>query len=183
MITAVVIALFFGGIFETSAVCLRYIASNKENISAIDCVHDRIEQLRATDFSNLTTASYWDTVPAVPAASPAPTPAQRRNLTVPPNAAPLASRGVETVTISTFANNNATTPKVTFVRAAGAAINTTQNFADTNVTPTTTWSGGTSFAADTAAVQVDVTFTWNAVLSGRSRTETSSTIIAAGTKK
>lgn len=183
LITAIVIGIFFAGIFEVSAVCIRYIASTKENISAIECVHDRIEQMRGTDFTSLTNPTYWNTVPAVPAPSPSPSPPQRRNLTVPANASPLASQATETVTISTFSGTSATTPSVTFVRAPGAVINTSQNFADTNVTPTTTWTGGSSFSPDTPAVQVDVTYTWNAVLGGRSRTETSSTILAAGTKK
>ncbi len=183
MITAIILAIFFSAIFEVSAVCLRYISSSKENITAVECVHDRIEQLRGTDFTNLTTASYWSAVPAVPAASPQPTPSQRRNLTVPSNPSPLGSQATETVTISTFSGNVATTPKVTFVRAPGATINTAQNFADTNVVPTVTWIGGTSFAPATSAVQVDVTYSWTAVLGARRRSETSSTIIAAGTKK
>lgn len=184
MITAIVLAIFFAGIFEVSAVCLRYISATKENISAIECVHDRIEQMRGTDFTNLTSATYWNTVPPVPPASPAPSPPQRRNLTVPSNASPLASQATETVTISSFSGTSATTPSVTFVRQPGAVINTSQNFADTNVIPATTWLGGvTSFPASTSVVQVDVTYRWNATLGGRSRTESSSTIISAGTKK
>jgi type II secretory pathway pseudopilin PulG len=183
LITAVVVGIFFAGIFEVSAVCIRYISSTKENITAIECVHDRLEQMRGTDFTSLTDATYWNTVPAVPAASPSPSPSQRRSLTVPSNPAPLASQATETVTISTFSGASATTPKVTFVRAPGAVINTSQNFSDTNLLPTTTWAGGSAFSANTSAVQVDVTYTWNAVLGGRSRTETSSTVIAAGTKK
>ena len=46
MVTALVLAFFFAGIFEVSAVCLRYISSTKENIAAIESVHDRLEQLR-----------------------------------------------------------------------------------------------------------------------------------------
>lgn len=183
LVTTVVVAIFFSAMFEVSAVCLRYISSSKENVAAIECVHDRIEQMRGTDFTNLINSNYWSAVPAAPAASPIPTPPQRRNLTVPSNASPLASQATETVTISTFANNLATTPKVTFVRPPGAQINTSQNFADVNVTPTVSWVGGSSFPAATGAVQIDVSYTWSAVLGGRSRTESSSTIIAAGTKK
>ncbi|MDQ6765644.1 MAG: hypothetical protein M3Z22_06030 [Verrucomicrobiota bacterium] len=182
MIAAMVMGLFFSGIFEMSAVCLRYISSSKENISAIECVQDRIEQLRGTDFTSLLSQNYLSTVPPVPAASPSPSPPQRRNLTVPSNASPLAQQATETVKISTYSGTGPTTPSVTYVRAKGAQINSTP-FSDVNVTPTVTWNGGGSFPATTASVQVDVTYAWTATLGGRSRKETSSTIISAGTKK
>jgi hypothetical protein len=183
MISAVVIGVFFASLFEVSAVCLRYISASKENVSAIECVQDRIEQLRGTDFTSLLDPTYMTVVPAVPAASPLPSPPQRRNLTVPANASALAQQSTEVVKISTFSSGAATTPSVTYTRAPGAVVNTTTNFADTNVTPSIVWSGGSSFPATTAAVQVDVTNTWTATLGGLSRSETSSTIISAGIKK
>jgi hypothetical protein len=183
MITAVMVAVFFSGIFEVSAVCLRYIAASKENINAIETVQDRIEQLRGTDFTSLLDPTYMSVAPATPAASPSPSPQQRRNLTVPPNASVLAQQGTETIKISTYSGTAPTTPSVTYVRAPGAIYNATTNFSDTNVTPTVTWSGGSSFPATTTTVQVDVTYAWNARLGERSLSETSSTIISAGTKK
>jgi type II secretory pathway pseudopilin PulG len=183
MVTAVMAAIFFSGIFEVSAVCLRYISSSKENINAIECVQDRIEQLRGTDFTSLLDQTYMSVAPAVPAASPSPSPQQRRNLTTPPNASVLAQQGTETVKISTYSGTSATTPSVTYTRAPGAIYNATTNFSDTNVAPSVSWSGGASFPSTTTTVQVDVTYTWNAVLGGRTRSETSSTILSAGTKK
>ena len=190
MIAAVVLAIFFGGVFEICAVCLRYISSSKENISAIESVQDRIEYLRGLDFASLTNTCFLagDPNAPCPAPSPAPyptpyaspTPPQRRNLTVPPNASELATQGTEQVTISKYPGLS---PSVTFTRAPGARINTTAPFSDVNVTPTVTWSGGSSFNADTRLVRVDVKNSWNATFGGRPRSETSSTIISAGTKK
>ena len=51
-----------------------------------------------------------------------------------------------------------------------------------NVTPTVAWTGGSNFN-DITLVEIDVSYTWKAVLGGRQRSETSSTIVAAGTKK
>ena len=184
MITALVVGVFFAGIFEVSAICIRYISSSKENINAIECVQDRIEQLRGTDFPSLLDQTYMSVTPAVPSASPSPSPQQRRNLTTPPNASVLAQQGIETVKISTYSGTSATTPYVTYTRAAGAIYNSAANFSDTNVAPSVTWSSGSSFPSPApTTVQVDVTYSWNAVLGGRPRSETSSTIISAGTKK
>jgi hypothetical protein len=182
MITAVVVGVFFACIFEVSAVCLRYISASKENVSSIECVQDRIEQIRGTDFASLLDQTYMSVTPAVPGASPSPSPPQRRNLTVPSNASTLAQKATETVKISTFSGGAATTPSVTYTRASGAVISSTP-FSDTNVAPTVTWSGGASFPSTTTTVLVDVTYTWTSTLGGLSRTETSSTIVSAGTKK
>lgn len=181
MIAALILGLFFASIFEVSGICLRYISSSKENISAIECVQDRIEQLRNIDFPSLIDPNFQAVVPSIPAASPSPSPPQRRNLTVPSNASDLAQQATEEVTISTYSGTAATTPSVKFTRQPGARISTTP-FSDTNVVPTITWSGGSTLSAATV-VQVDVTYTWNAVLGGRSRSESSSTILSAGTKK
>jgi hypothetical protein len=182
MITAVVVGVFFASIFEVSAVCLRYISASKENVSSIECVQDRIEQIRGTDFTSLLDQTYMSVTPAVPAASPSPSPPQRRNLTTPSNPSALASSATETVKISTFSGGAATTPSVTYTRAAGAVISSTA-FSDTNVSPAVSWAGGGSFPSTTTTVLVDVTYTWTSTLGGIQRTETSSTIVSAGTKK
>lgn len=182
MITAAVIGIFFSGIFQINVMCLRYVSSSKENISAIECVQDRIEQLRGTDFTSLLDATYMAVTPAVPAASPSPSPQQRRNLTTPANASVLAEQATEVVKISTYSGASATTPSVSYTRAPGAKIVSTP-FSDINVAPTVVWLGGSSFPSTTTTVRVDVTYTWNAVLGGRARSDTSSTIISAGTKK
>ena len=181
MITMMVLGISFAGIFEISAVCLRYISAAKEDIAAIECVQDRLEQLRAAEFSNLVNTDFLATTPAVPAASPAPSPPQRRNLTTPSNASELARNATEIVTISTFSGAGATTPKVTFTRGPGAKINNGVAFNDLNVPPSVSWSGGTSLST-AQAVQVDVTYRWTG-RGGRQREVTGSTILAAGNKK
>ena len=182
MVAAVIIGVFFASIFEVSAVCLRYISASKENVSAIECVQDRIEQIRGTDFTNLLDQTYMTVTPAVPAASPLPSPPQRRNLTVPSNASVLAQQATEQVKISTFSGGVATTPSVTYTRAPGAKISAT-NFSDTNVAPAIVWAGGASFPSTTTTVLVDVTYSWTSTLGGLARSETSSAIISAGQKK
>lgn len=182
MVTAVVVGVFFASIFEVSAVCLRYISASKENVSAIECVQDRIEQIRGTDFSSLLDQTYMSVTPAIPGASPSPSPPQRRNLTVPSNASVLAQNATEVVKISTFSGGAATTPSVTYTRAPGAVISSTA-FSDTNVSPSVVWSGGASFLSTTTTVLVDVTYSWTSTLGGLSRSETSSTVVSAGTKK
>jgi prepilin-type N-terminal cleavage/methylation domain-containing protein len=182
MITAMVIGIFFAGIFEVSGICLRYISSSKENISAVECVQDRLEQLRGTDFTSLLDPTYMAVTPPTPAASPSPSPQQRRNLTTPANGSVLAQQATETVKISTYSGTGPTTPSVTYTRGPGAKIVSTP-FSDVNVAPSVVWSGGGSFPSTTTTVQVDVTYAWTAVLGGRARTETTSTIISGGTKK
>jgi type II secretory pathway pseudopilin PulG len=182
LISALVIGIFFASIFEVSGICLRYISASKEKVSAIECVQDRIEQMRGMDFTNLLDPTYMAVTPATPAASPSPSPPQRRNLTTPANASVLAQNATETVTISTFSGGVATTPKVTYTRAPGSVISATP-FSDTNVTPTTTWSGGSNFPSTTTTVLVDVTYSWTSTLGGLQRSETSSTIVSSGAKK
>jgi hypothetical protein len=109
-------------------------------------------------------------------------PPQRRNLTTPSNASELAQQATEIVTVSKFSDGAATTPTVTYTRAAGAKINVTTAYADTNILPTTVWTGGTTLTG-ARAVLIDVTYKWKAVLGQRNRSETSSTIIVAGSKK
>ncbi|HTG43981.1 MAG TPA: prepilin-type N-terminal cleavage/methylation domain-containing protein [Verrucomicrobiae bacterium] len=183
MVSAVVLGIFMASMFEVSAVCLRYVSSSKENISSIECVQDRIEQMRGMDFTNLLDETYMRAAPTPPPASPSPSPPQRRNLTTPSNASELARQATETITISTYSGTGPTTPRVTYIRPPGAKIVSTP-FSDVNVVPAPgTWVGGTSFPSTTKTVQVDVTYSWNATFGGRARSETSSTIISAGTKK
>jgi hypothetical protein len=70
---------------------------------------------------------------------------------------------------------------VTFTRPAGGKISATP-FSDTNVTPTITWTGGTTLA-DAKAVQIDVKYTWTSTLGRRPRSESSSAVVSRGAKK
>lgn len=182
MIAAVVVVIFFASIFQVSAVCLRYISSSKENISAIECVHDRSEQFRSLPYTDLVDPVFETATSTPPAASPSAAPPQRRNLTTPSNASELTSQATEVITFSKFSGNAPTTPSVTFTRLPGAKIDNTAPYADTPVTPTAVWTGGSTLQG-ARIVQVDVIYQWNSVLGGRARSETSSTIIAEGTKK
>lgn len=152
MVSALIIAAFFGSIFEVNAICLRYINAGKENMGAIEGVQDRLEALRSLNFSDLTTQSIVTTL-----------------LTTPANTSDLAKKVSETVTISAYPVV-AGGPAITYVRGAGASVS-----------PTVTASGGS--LASVGIVRVDVTYDWSLTLGGRSRTETTSTLIADGTKK
>lgn len=155
MVTAMILGVFFSGIFEVSGLCMRYISSSKENINGIECVQDRVEQLRNLSFANLADNSTVKTAMATP-----------------PNSSGLAKLGTETVTLTNFSGTSASSPTVTYTRTGGATSAT--------MSP----AGFTGF--DTTAVtalQVDVSYTWTAVLGRRARTQSSSTIVVAGTKK
>jgi Tfp pilus assembly protein PilV len=58
LIAALLLALFFGSIFELNAVCLRYIDASKESVAALQLVQDRSETLRNLAFNDLTNTSY-----------------------------------------------------------------------------------------------------------------------------
>jgi Tfp pilus assembly protein PilV len=154
MVAALVTALFFSSIFQVNAICLNYISSSKENISGIECIQDRLEQLRNTDFSTLTDTTAMTTL-----------------LTTPPNSSFLPLKATETVTIRTFTNGAPTTPSITFNRGSGASV-----------APTHSPAGTVRFGSNTL-IQVDVRYDWSATFGSRPCSEQSSTIIAAGTKK
>jgi Tfp pilus assembly protein PilV len=58
MLAVLLVATFFGSIFELNAVCLRYVDATKESVAALQTVHDRCEKLRNLAFTDLTSASY-----------------------------------------------------------------------------------------------------------------------------
>jgi len=69
MLAVLLMATFFASIFELNAVCLRYIDATKESVAALQVVHDRTEKLRALAFTDLTSASYLQTMMATAANS------------------------------------------------------------------------------------------------------------------
>ena len=180
--TVMIVSVFFASIFQLNATCLRFISASKENISSLECVQDRIEQLRNMEFSKLVDPTYLTSNPPLGPAVPGPPLPLYRNLTTPANEAVLARYATEEVTISAYGSSGATNPKVKITRGPGASIGAVGQRSDVNVAPTFVWTGGGNFDGVTL-VQVDVKYTWNAVLGGRQRSETSSTIVAAGTKK
>src|SRR5947209_6515798 len=54
LISAIILAGFFGSIFELSTACLHYIDASKESVAALEAVQDRTEALRNLAFSDLT---------------------------------------------------------------------------------------------------------------------------------
>ena len=58
LVAVVLLASFFASLFEANALCLRYISASKQGVAGIAAVQDRMEVLRNSDFSSLTTTSY-----------------------------------------------------------------------------------------------------------------------------
>src|SRR6266446_5259894 len=92
------------------AVFFSYISESKENVGAIEAVNDRLERLRNTDFSTLTSVS-----------------SMKGLLGTPANSAPLAQRAVETVTVSDYSSGN---PTITYTRSADGTITSVPATAD-----------------------------------------------------
>ena len=67
LIAVLLLAVFCASIFELNGVCLRYIDATKESVAALESVHDRCEVLRNIAFTDLTAASYIQTLLATPA--------------------------------------------------------------------------------------------------------------------
>ena len=153
LVTTAVCAIFFVSIFEVNAVCLRLINASKENVAALECVQDRLEQLRNLSFPSLVDTAGLKTF-----------------LTTPPNSSTLPLKATETVKIQNFVNGVATTPGVTFVRGPGASVLPTQS-------PNTVDFSGVKL------VQIDVTYNWVTTFGAIAHHETTSTIISEGTKK
>ena len=183
LMTVMVVSVFFASIFQLNATCLRFISASKENISSLECVQDRIEQLRNMEFPKLIDPTYLTTTPPLgPVVPPGPAMPLYRNLTTPANESVLARNATEEVTISGYGSSGATGPKVKITRAPGASHGAVGQRSDVNVAPTVTWLNGADFTG-VSLVQVDVKYTWKAVMGGRQRSEMSSTIVAAGVKK
>ena len=153
LVTAAICAIFFISIFEVNAVCLRLINTSKENVGALECVQDRLEQLRNLSFTSLVDTAGLTTF-----------------LTAPPNSSTLPLKATETVTIRNFVSGAATTPSVTFVRGPGASVPPTHS-------PSTVDFTGVKL------VQIDVSYNWVTTFGAIAHRETTSTIISAGTKK
>ena len=110
VVATALVAVFFSSIFEINALCLRYISASKENVGAIEAVNDRLERLRNTDFSSLTSVSSMKSLLGTPA-----------------NSSPLANRAVETVTIRDYSNG---VPTITYTRSANGTITSVPSTAD-----------------------------------------------------
>ncbi len=158
MIAVVLVATFFASIFELNSLVLRLISQSKENISAIQGIQDRLETMRNLAFADLTNANYLrDTL-----------------LVAPSNVSDFAKKVVEDVKIVAYDTSGLLGGPV------GTGISITRP-AGTLVTPVLGTVDLTLPQAD--AVLVTVKHSWNTAVLGRSRSEESSSIIAAGLKK
>ncbi|MEO5721897.1 MAG: hypothetical protein ABIR71_10560 [Chthoniobacterales bacterium] len=154
-----IVATFFASIFEVNAICLKLVSGSKENVAAIQGVQDRLETMRNLSFTDLTNAAYLrDTVLATPS-----------------NASEFAKKVSENVTVTAYNTDNATGG------TTGTGIKLVRN---TIPYASTTYLGTPDPAIVNAkAVLVTVKYTWTMSLSGRQRTEETSSIVSAGIKK
>ncbi|HET9417897.1 MAG TPA: hypothetical protein VFO30_01020 [Chthoniobacterales bacterium] len=102
LVAALLLAVFFGSIFELNAVCLRYIDASKESIAALQLVNDRAETLRNLAFSDLTNSSYVQNL-----------------LSSPANASEFAKKATEVVKISAYPTASGVTQ---FTRSANGTV-------------------------------------------------------------
>ena len=92
MLAVLLVATFFGSIFELNAVCLRYVDATKESVAALQSVHDRCEKLRNLAFADLTSTSSLQTLMATAA-----------------NSSDFCNRTTETIKIRAFPTANGVT--------------------------------------------------------------------------
>ena len=104
LVAALLLAIFFGAVFELNALCLRYIDATKESVAALQSVQDRAETLRNLSFTELTDSTIV-----------------RNLLASPPNAAPFAQKATEVVTISAYPTPNGLTQ---FTRQPNGTVTT-----------------------------------------------------------
>jgi hypothetical protein len=158
LVAVTLVAPFFATIFELNAVCLRYISASKDSVAAVQGVQDRLEALRNLAFTDLTSTDTTNNPNCVP-----------NLMQNPANGSDFAKSVTEVVTLSAYPTPDASNTKIT--RGPGASVRPTINTTDSLLSSSAT------------LVKVNVTYTWNATLGGRPRSQQAETIIAAGTKK
>ena len=102
LVAVLLVAAFFGSIFELNAVCLRYIDASKESVAALQSVHDRCEVLRNLAFTDLTTTTYVQNLLAAPA-----------------NSSEFCKKATEVVTLRAYPSANGVTQ---FTRTPNGAV-------------------------------------------------------------
>jgi len=102
LVAVLLVAAFFGSIFELNAVCLRYIDASKESVAALQSVHDRCEVLRNLAFTDLTTTTYVQNLLAGPA-----------------NSSEFCKKATEVVTLRSYPSANGITQ---FTRTPNGAV-------------------------------------------------------------
>jgi len=172
LVAATLVAIFFAGIFELNAMCLRNIDRAKEGLAALQSVHDRMEALRNRTFYDLTRTTCEPCVDPPPPPPPAIPPdpcvtikCVQDLMATPANPAPFSAKATETVTIS---NYPPTDDGVTqFIRSPNGNVATISLRKD----------------PVTEMVKVDVRVDWTMAVGGGTRSEQTSSIVAKGAKK
>jgi Tfp pilus assembly protein PilV len=110
LIAVLLLGIFCASIFELNAVCLRYIDSSKESVAALQSVHDRCEVLRNLAFTDLTNATYVQSLLGTSA-----------------NASDFCKKATEVVKISAYPVPNGVTQ---FTRTPSGAVTIDSNATD-----------------------------------------------------
>lgn len=175
LVASTLIAAFFATIFELNTLCLHYVDAGKESVAALQGIQNRIDTLRNLVFSDLTSASYLQSLMATPADVP---PGCDPSATPPCDPSLYSSDFIrnkvieEVVTLSAYQLSDGSNPDgvvTQITRGPGAWVTPTINSTDSSL-------------ANATLVKVNVYFKWN-TFGGRSGSEQSETIISAGTKK
>ena len=140
MLAVLLVAAFFGSIFELNAVCLRYVDATKESIAALQSVHDRCEKFRNLAFSDLTSTNYLQNVLATAA-----------------NTSDFCKTATETVTLRAFPTANGVT-QLTRTAQGSVTVNSTATDLGSSlvqVDVSTTWNmtlGGRARSEQTSTI-------------------------------
>src|ERR1700757_2434544 len=139
MVAVLLLGLFCGSVFELNAICLRYIDSSKEEVAALQAVHDRAEVLRNLSFTDLTTAA---TIQSLLASAP--------------NSSDFCKKATETVSIAAYPTSRGTTQ---FTRTPDGTVTLNSTAADlgstlVQVDVSTSWSmlGGRARSEQTTTI-------------------------------
>lgn len=140
LISVLLLAIFCISIFELNGVCLRYIDATKESVAALESVHDRSEVLRNLAFTDLTKASYLETL-----------------LATAPNGSDFCKKATEVVMLRAYPVANGVTQ---FTRTAAGTVTTNSIATDlgtslVQVDVLTTWNmtlGGRARSEQTSTI-------------------------------
>ena len=171
LVAAILTAVFFASLFELNAMCLRFIDSSKESMAALQSVQDRLESLRNRNFNDLVRTDCSACVPVAPATTCVTIPCVKTLMATAPNAAPIAQRFTEVVTISKY--DPSATPAPTEISQFTRTPDGTVTANSERTTPATEWS----------MARIDVQVSWTTTAGSRPRSEQTNCIVANGSKK
>ena len=139
LVAILLLAIFCGSVFELNAICLRYIDSSKEEVAALQSVHDRAEVLRNLSFTDLTNTATIQSL-----------------LGSAPNSSDFCNKSTETVSIAAYPTPRGTTQ---FTRTPDGAVTLNSTAADlgstlVQVDVSTSWSmlGGRARSEQTTTI-------------------------------